>query len=86
MDGKEVRFDFDTLRDTPEGVAREMVRELSLNESLYEVIFKQIQSVIFKKDGRSSLTSTETPGKVTEKPATTNLAQTSSQPQTTYKP
>jgi hypothetical protein len=38
MDDKEVRFKFDIRHDTPEGVAREMVRELKLNESFYEII------------------------------------------------
>ena len=30
---KEVFFDFDTAKDTPSGVAKEMVKELHLNES-----------------------------------------------------
>lgn len=28
IDGNNVIFDFDTMKDTPEGVAREMVRDL----------------------------------------------------------
>jgi len=41
---REVTFDFDTLNDTPESVANEMVSELELDEDQQNVIIKQIQS------------------------------------------
>ncbi len=46
--GKEVIFEFDRSTDTPEGVAREMVKELGLNHSNIEVITKQIQNNLSK--------------------------------------
>ena len=46
--GKEVTFDFDTSSDTPEGVAKEMVKELRLHDSQIEVISKEIKNTILK--------------------------------------
>ncbi len=40
--GQDVSFDFDIVSDTPLNVAKEMVRELELNESYIAEIQKQI--------------------------------------------
>ena len=49
--GKElVEFFYDIHTDTPDGVAKEMVRELNLSESQVDVIAKQIKSYISQKD------------------------------------
>jgi hypothetical protein len=49
--GKElVEFFYDIQKDTPDGVAKEMVRDLNLSESQVDVIAKQIKIYITQID------------------------------------
>jgi len=55
--GKElVEFFYDIQKDTPDGVAKEMVRDLNLSENQVDVITKQIQIYISQKDSVPSQT------------------------------